>query len=41
MIEKVFYMDKPGEKIIYTVPMKSDGIAFCEKRQIFSFQFKM
>ena len=26
MIEKVFYMDKPAEKIIYTEPMKSDGI---------------
>ena len=29
-------MDKPGEKIIYTEPMKSDGIAFREKRQIFT-----
>ena len=33
---KGFYMEKPGRKIIYTEPMKSDGIAFCEKRRIFT-----
>lgn len=34
--EKGFYMQKPGGKIIFTEPMKSDGIAFCEKRRIFT-----
>ena len=29
-------MEKPGGKIIFTEPMKSDDIAFCEKRRIFT-----